>query len=105
MRVYAAGFVGYNMQEVLFFYREEAASYRRRKYRFRINECRIRFGGFLRLGILKGNLRYVLKPLAVGLVPMPILRGYRVWKFGSGYKKVSIAAVYLQDPAKKGEQI
>lgn len=105
MRVYAAGFVGYNMQEVLFFYREGAASYHRRKYRFRINECRIRFGGFLRLGILKGNLRYVLKPLVVGLIPMPILRRYRVWKFGSGYKAVSISAEYLHDPAKKGEQI
>jgi len=77
MRMYAHGCRGYNMQAVLLRYREDRQAYRKRKYRYRINECRVRYLGFRRLGILKGNMRYVLKPLAAGLVPAGIMRGLR----------------------------
>lgn len=69
MRLYAQGYMGYNMQETLYAYREDARSYTKRKYRYRIIECRVRYMGFQRLGILNGNYRYVIKPLLSGLVP------------------------------------
>lgn len=73
MRLYAAGCRGYNLQEPLLAYREDMHAYRKRKYRFRLNECRVRFYGFARLGIREGNFRYVMRPLLVGLVPAGLL--------------------------------
>lgn len=81
MRLYAGGYRGFNIQEELLGYLEEPGSYRKRKYRDRLAECAVRFQGFRRLGILKGNLRYVLKPLAVGLVPGWVQRIYRKQRF------------------------
>lgn len=69
MRLYAAGWTGYNMQETLLDYREGQGAYRKRRYRYRICECRVRFYGFRELGIWRGNMRYVVKPLAAGMVP------------------------------------
>ncbi len=69
MRLYAAGYRGYNLPEALFQYREDRRAYGKRKYRYRVNECWVRYQGFRALGILNGNLRYVAKPLAAGLIP------------------------------------
>lgn len=82
MRLYAAGYQGYNLQEALLQYREDAQAYAKRKYRYRINECRVRYLGFRRLGILKGNMRYVLKPLMAGLVPARFMAVFRKKKYG-----------------------
>lgn len=87
MRLYAAGYQGFNLQEPLLLYREDLGSYGRRKYRYRINECRVRYQGFLRLGILKGNLRYAIKPLIAGLIPHRIVQRLRIRKYGKSGKK------------------
>lgn len=81
MRIYAAGFHGYNLQEALLEYREDVQSYAKRNYRYRLHECQVRYMGFRRLGILQGNLRYVCKPLLVGLIPGALLRIQRKKKF------------------------
>lgn len=77
MRIYAAGFQGYNMQEKLFQYREDINAFSKRKYRYRINEAVIRYHGFCSLGILKGNFRYVIKPLIIGLIPGMLMERHR----------------------------
>lgn len=82
MRLYACGYKGYNIQEILLGYREDLNSYKKRKYRWRIDESRVRYQGFLRLGILKGNKRYVLKPLLIGMVPNGLMNAYRSRRFG-----------------------
>ena len=81
MRMYAAGYRGYNIQKPLLRYREDASAYRRRKYRYRITECRMRLQGFTQLGILRGNVRYVLKPLAAGLVPAFVMQAARAGRY------------------------
>ncbi|MDE7312851.1 MAG: glycosyltransferase family 2 protein [Eubacterium sp.] len=81
MRLYAAGYRGYNIQRPLLSYREDLRAYHKRKYRYRIAECMIRLEGFQRLGILRGNMRYVIKPLAVGLVPAFVMRAVRSRRF------------------------
>lgn len=68
MRLYAAGYSGYNLPDILLCYREDLTSYKRRKYQYRLNECIVRYRGFLSLGILKNNYRFVVKPLAAGLI-------------------------------------
>ena len=83
LRLYAAGWRGYNLQEPLLMYREDLQAYKKRKYRYRLWECRMRYDGYRRLGILKGNLRYVLKPLAAGLIPVAVMQKIRRKKFAS----------------------
>lgn len=79
MRMYAAGYRGYNLQEPLLFYREEAVA--KQTYRCRVNECLVRLHGFWNMGILRGNLRYVGKPLAVGLLPDWVIREVHVKRY------------------------
>lgn len=83
MRLYAAGYIGYNMQEKLFSYREDRDAYQKRKYRYRVNESRVRYKGFMELGIFWGHIRYVIKPLLVGIMPIGLMRRIRKWQFGA----------------------
>lgn len=84
MRLYASGFCGYNLPEALLVYREDIQAYAKRRYRFRIRECAVRYAGFRRLGILKGNFLYVVKPLAVGMIPARIMALLRRKRYGIG---------------------
>ena len=78
MKLYCAGLKGYNLQEVLFCYREDYAAYRRRKYSFHIHEVKIRLTGFKSLGLLNiKGLAFALKPLFVGLIPAKLLSGIK----------------------------
>lgn len=81
IRLYIQGYQGYNIQKPLMYYREDIKAYKKRKYRYRILECRMRFWGFWKLGILCGNLRYVVKPLLSGLIPAFLMRAARMRKF------------------------
>ena len=74
MRLYRAGYRGYNIQENLFWYRENRDSFKRRGVLPRINEAKIRYQNFKAMGILlpKGWI-YVLRPILAGFVPHRIL--------------------------------
>lgn len=74
MRMYAAGLRGANLQERLYAFLEDRAAQKRRKYRYRLDEAAVRWKGFRSLGLMPGALPYVMKPLAVGLIPSGILR-------------------------------
>ncbi len=70
MRLHAQGIRGYNLQECLLYYREDRRAYKKKKYRYRLLECRVRYRGFQKLqihGIKKWI--YIAKPLVVGLIP------------------------------------
>lgn len=77
MRLYAAGYRAYNIQEPLYQIREDAQAYQRRSYRHRIEEAHVRLVGFCRLGLYPKAIPYVLKPLVVGLIPQPVLKVLR----------------------------
>ncbi len=78
MRLYAQGYQGFNMQERLFCYRENRESYERRKFRYRMDEARIRRRNFKNLGI-RGPVAwlYTVRPVVAGLVPVPVLMGLK----------------------------
>lgn len=69
MRMYAQGYQAVNLPELLLQYREDAISYQKRKYRYRIYEYQVRKRGFRLLGIQKHHYHYVIKPLVIGLIP------------------------------------
>lgn len=70
LRLYQRGCRGFNIREPLFFYREDETAYGKRKYRYRLRECVLRFRGFSRMGLLSGKgVLYALRPLLLGAVP------------------------------------
>ena len=69
MRLQSAGLRGYNIQEELFMYREDAFSSRRRGYYYHIEEAGIRLRGFRDMDVLcPKNIVYVVKPMLAGLI-------------------------------------
>lgn len=70
MRLYAKGARGYNLQEPYLYYRETKDSYKKRKFRFQLDEIGIRYQGFKQLGI-RGpkTVPYIVKPLLAAMVP------------------------------------
>lgn len=74
MRLYAAGFKGYNIQKPLLRYYIDD---RKIMYRCRLDEARVRYYGFKCLGLMPGAWIYVFRPLVVGLIPKKMLR---IWK-------------------------
>ncbi|MDF1494088.1 glycosyltransferase family 2 protein [Caproiciproducens sp. CPB-2] len=73
MRMYALGMKGYNMQQPLYKVYEGQDAYQRRKYRYRIDEMKVRYRGFKNLGLMPKGFLYVMKPLIVGLLPSSFL--------------------------------
>ena len=70
MRLHAYGEQGFNLQENLLSYREYEEAYKKRTFRFQVQEMLVRFEGFHRLKILNPvTFVYVLKPLLVWLIP------------------------------------
>jgi glycosyltransferase EpsE len=80
MRMYADGYVGSNIIACVYGYREGRAAYQRRKFRYRVDEMIIRYKGFRRLGLLPWALPYVLKPLAVAMIPASMLLRVKAWQ-------------------------
>ena len=73
MRLYAAGHKGVNLEQSLYGIRLNESTYRRRKYRYRLNECAVKWIGFCRMGLMPKGILYTVKPLIVGLIPVRIL--------------------------------
>lgn len=74
LRLYAAGCRGGNLQDVLFDYTIPPSAKGNRQMHHRWNESVTRYRRFKQLGELPRAWPYVVKPLAVGLVPERILK-------------------------------
>jgi len=77
MRLYAAGYKGYNIQEQLVYYRiNKNVQYRKMVYR--IEEASVRYKGYKALKLYPKGLIYVAKPIVVGLIPQKIMKLIRL---------------------------
>lgn len=77
LRLYEQGLTGANLQECLLDYTLPETAKRNRRMCHRWNETVTRWRRFRALGLLPGALPYVVKPLAVGLVPEPVLERWK----------------------------
>ncbi len=78
MRLHKSGGQGYNLPVPLLRYWEDRDAYNRRGYSRRLREARLRYRGFRELGFFRlSTLPYVIKPLAVGMLPPPLYRRLR----------------------------
>lgn len=74
LRLYGRGFRGENIQEYLLDYSIPNTAKGNRTMGHRWNETITRYKRFRELGILPQNFLYVVKPLAVGVIPEPIAK-------------------------------
>lgn len=80
-KLYAHGFKGFNLGEILLDYYEAKDSYNKRKYKYRICEYRLKKKWRKKLGIPLKYKLYTLRPLIVGIIPVKLLMGYHQRKF------------------------
>lgn len=71
-RLYAEGYKGANLNEPLYNVRDDANAFRRRKFRYRINEAIVRLNGYTILKLPKINYIYALRPILTAIVPHKI---------------------------------
>ena len=84
MRLYCKGVYGCNIEEPLFYYREDRDWYDKRNIRQRIAEMKIRYRGFRAMGMLHWNtLIYVVKPIGMLVIPKGIRKRIRNRKMNS----------------------
>lgn len=69
LKMYVAGFRGKNIHQPLYQMRDDRDAYGRRKFRYRINEAYVRAIAVKELKLPVWNYLYVLRPIAVGLMP------------------------------------
>lgn len=74
MRMCANGAIFNNIDEGLYYVRQDRNTYSRKKYMNRIKEAVVKYKGFRTLKMPLGAYVWVLKPLIVGLIPQQIQR-------------------------------
>lgn len=74
MRMFAAGYVIKNIDETLYYVRQDKNCYSRKKYIGRVKEAVVKYKGFKVLGMPPHAYVYVLRPLLVGLIPRQVQR-------------------------------
>lgn len=87
MKFYAAGYVGRNLPEPLYSMRDDRAAYKRRKFRYRLNEAYVRRLCVRQLGLPFYCYVYSLRPIAVGLLPEKIYLALHRGQLKGGEKK------------------
>lgn len=78
MRLCKLGYRGYNIQQELLYYREDRHSYKKRKFKYRMDEMHLRYRNFKELGILYPvGWLYVVRPLIAAIVPSGLILGVK----------------------------
>lgn len=86
LRMYMAGCKGMTLPDIYYSYREDAQTQNRRKYRYRVDEAKIKFRAFYKIGLFPKGILYAIKPLIVGLIPHPILNKLKKWYYNTDLK-------------------
>lgn len=68
-RLYAAGYRGCNLSAPYYKMRDDENAYHRRKFKFALNEAYVRFTGYRMLHLPLKAYPFVLRPIAVALLP------------------------------------
>lgn len=74
LKIYAAGYRGYNLDEPLYKMRDDRAAIGRRKFRYRLNEAHVSLLAVKTFKLPFWKRIYALRPILVGLLPMPVYK-------------------------------
>ena len=70
MRLYGAGYLGANITEPLLRYTEDKANFKRRTFKARVGEMKIRVHGFKAMRVMHWAFPFVFKPLVAWFVTL-----------------------------------
>ena len=74
IRMYAKGYKGYNLEELLYKMRDDRNAYSRRKFIYRINEMKVSASAVKKLELNPIYYIFSIRPIVVGLLPDGIYR-------------------------------
>lgn len=74
VKMYAAGYKGINIMECLYMMRDDRNAQHRRKFKYRINECRVKFLAIKLLHLPFYGYLYGIRPIIIGLLPSFLYR-------------------------------
>ena len=72
IKMYAAGFLGRNISEPLYAMRDDRSAYSRRRFKYRVNEFRVRIKAARLLHLPLKAYLYAFRPIVVGLLPQKV---------------------------------
>jgi len=75
-KFYKAGHVGYNIQDIVYDARVDRDAFARRKFKYRLDEMKLRRYWYNELELPGGYRKHIIKPLIAGLVPAPVMKAY-----------------------------
>ena len=84
LKIYALGLQGKNLSEPLYKMRDDREAAGRRKFRYRLNEAYMVKLAVKTLKLPKWKYVYMLRPIIVGLLPMPVYAYLHRKKLGIG---------------------
>lgn len=74
MRIYAAGGRGCNIPDITYYYRcFKGHNKKKDSYSIRVDEAKIRYKGFMAMGLGLIKWPYIVKPLILGLIPQSLI--------------------------------
>ncbi|RWZ59093.1 glycosyltransferase family 2 protein [Halobacillus fulvus] len=74
IRLHSVGKRGHNLNKYLYYYFEGENAFKRKKFKYQIDACKIRYKGYKKLKLLPMGYIFALKPLLSGLLPRKIIR-------------------------------
>lgn len=83
VKLYAAGYRGINLEEPLYQMRDDRNAASRRKFKYRINEARVKAKAVRLLKLPVWGYIYALRPILVGLLPRGIYQRLHKERLGS----------------------
>ena len=72
LKMYKAGFIGKNIDKVLYSMRDDRNAYSRRKFKYRLNEAYVKCLAVKELKLPIWGYVYMLRPIIVGMLPKVI---------------------------------
>lgn len=82
-KIYSHGYIGKNIEEIVLYYREDKDSYKRRRFKYRIDSFKVKKMWRRKLKLPLLYEFYAYKPILVGLIPNIFMEKYHKKKFGS----------------------
>ena len=84
VKMYAAGYRGYNLDEPLYLVREDRAAAARRKFKYRVNQARVQMFAIKALHLPVWYVLYCIPTLILGLTPQFVYRILHKCRYARG---------------------
>lgn len=81
MEMYSNGFKGFIMKDILLDYRMDTDGYKKKKFKYRVLESKIRLHYYKKMRIKLFKYVYCLKPIIAGIMPKRLLQKHHKNKF------------------------